>query len=76
MIGFLIDVNGNDKPNIMGRDFFGFYITPQGSIIDEGVKEGSNVSVNTKINNCKSANSMPAQWCFGALRDNNWKMDY
>ena len=69
---FLIDVNGNDKPNIVGRDYFGFYVTPKGHIIDEGDLHDNIDTVEKKVNACKTC----VYYCYGALADNGWKMDY
>lgn len=68
----LMDVNGNDKPNIVGRDLFGFYITNKGKVVDRSYAAKSNDSLSTKINNCKTN----VWYCYGALADNGWKMDY
>ncbi|MBP3846159.1 type II secretion system protein [bacterium] len=74
---FMIDINGNDKPNILGRDLFGFYVTPSGHVADCSILSEDNVTLEDKINKCK-ANSSPkgTGWCYGALVDNGWKMDY
>ena len=69
---FYIDVNGNDKPNVAGRDFYIFYITNKGRVVDYYYTRNQNITVTQKIRNCP--NSIVA--CFGALADNNWKMDY
>lgn len=69
---FLIDVNGSDGPNIYGRDVFGMYVTNSGRIADKEVL-GSDKTLAEKISSCKGGD---AGWCFGALRDNNWKMSY
>ena len=71
---FAVDVNGNDKPNIFGRDFFNFYITPKGHIVDISTVNSENADLNTKISKCKTESD--ASYCYGALVDNNWKMDY
>ena len=68
----IMDVNGVDGPNIYGRDVFAFYVTSKGYVDDE-VLNDSDVSVETKIADCKKGNALR---CFGALKDNSWKMDY
>ena len=70
---FLVDVNGNDKPNIIGRDAFAFYINSKGHI-ESYPLNSPNYTHSNRVKNC-SANS-PAQYCYSALVDNNWKMDY
>lgn len=72
MGAFYIDVNGNDKPNIGGRDLFSFYINSKGHIIDENAYRNENNNLETQYNNCKS----DYWWCYGALADSGWKMDY
>ncbi len=69
---FLIDINGNDKPNIGGRDLFGFYITNKGKVVDGSYVLKSNDTLENKITKCKSE----TWYCYGALADNGWKMDY
>ena len=72
---FIIDVNGNDKPNIIGRDVFGFYVDNKGHIMDYSKAMLQNDSLETKISKC-TTESTGAFYCYGALRDKNWKMVY
>ena len=67
-----IDVNGNEKPNIGGRDIFFFFIDRKGHIRDFSLGETNEYTVSQKITKCKSN----YQWCFGALMDNGWRMNY
>ena len=67
---FVFDVNGNDKPNILGRDLFGFLITPKGQLVDASVNSNNA----NKIDSCKSGDDV--SWCYGALVENGWKIDY
>ena len=69
---FYLDVNGNDKPNIGGRDLFSFYINSKGHVIDENEYRNEENNLNTQYSNCKT----DYWWCYGALANNNWKMDY
>jgi len=69
----LLDINGNDKPNIVGRDLFGFYVTNKGKIVDYSYATESDDTLETKITKCKSSS---VWYCYGALADNGWKMDY
>lgn len=68
---FVFDVNGNDKPNIIGRDLFAFYVTPKGHVTDT---VQTDLSLTEKISQCKTSGN--AAYCFGALADSGWKMDY
>ena len=67
-----IDVNGNEKPNIGGRDIFLFFIDKKGHIKDISLEATNEYTLSQKITKCKSN----YQWCYGALADNGWKMDY
>lgn len=69
---FLCDINGNDKPNVIGRDDFGFYVNSRGYIENYPI-DAPNYAYSDKIQNCKKTSSY---YCFAALMDNNWKMDY
>ena len=68
---FDIDVNGNEGPNIAGRDFFSFYVTDKGKIVDRYYNKG-NISLATKQEACKG----DAYACFGAVVDDGWKIQY
>ena len=70
---FLVDVNGNDKPNIVGRDLFQFYIDSKGHIPNYPFN-APDYNYSDKVKNCKTSSSI--FYCFSALVDNNWKMDY
>ena len=69
---FLCDVNGNDKPNIVGLDDFGFYVNSKGHVENYPI-DNRDFSYSDKIKNCKKTS---AYYCFGVLMDNGWKMDY
>ena len=71
---FLVDVNGNDKPNIFGRDLFGFYMDSKGHILSYP-SNSPDYKYSDKIKNCKTHNNS-FYYCYSALVDNNWKMDY
>ena len=81
---FFLDTNGNQKPNMIGRDLFGFYITDRGIIIDpselasSGVEEGDEPedASATKLDKCKAGNVGSEGWCLGAVMDNGWEMPY
>ena len=70
-----VDVNGNDKPNIVGRDFFGFYLDRKGHVTR--FPYNKNITHAERVKQCKASTSTAAQYyCFDALVENNWKMDY
>ena len=63
---FDVDINGNDKPNKVGRDFFSFRITKKGRII--GTKDFSGTEAKCKSNDAYS--------CLDLLYKSNWVMEY
>lgn len=72
---FFVDVNGKDKPNIVGRDFFAFRITEKGKIVYgtscNGVDNSSDAQLATW---CKNNSYSTA--CLAHIQRNNWKMKY
>ena len=75
----LVDVNGTDKPNICGRDVFGFYMDSKGHIV--GIPIGEPYEYSVLLKSCKTSANMVsnyngAYYCYSALVNNNWKMDY
>ena len=70
---FYIDINGNEKPNILGRDFFVVYLDTKGKVIDRRDVTKSNYTLTQLINLCKKQDGY---YCFDALYNNNWKMPY
>lgn len=71
---FRVDVNGNDKPNIIGRDLFWFLITKNGKIVDYYTSKNTEYVQETAIAQCKSADVISA--CFSELLRNNWVVEY
>jgi prepilin-type N-terminal cleavage/methylation domain-containing protein len=68
---FYIDVNGPDKPNILGRDLFVFRITDKGRLGDNYANEKTKEQI---LSDCKSVTNPGA--CTTYLELNNWNMDY
>lgn len=71
---FRIDVNGSEKPNIIGRDLFWFLITKEGKIVDYYTSQNKEYKQATAITECKSAKIITA--CFSELLRNNWVIEY
>ena len=71
---FYVDVNGSDKPNIIGRDVFWFYITEKGKVVDHYLASGSAYDKTKATTNCKSGSTITG--CFSVVMRNNWVMDY
>ena len=67
--GFLIDVNGADLPNKLGRDVFRFDLHNNGTL----TPVGGNGSWRTS---CSNANKGDGSACTGRLIENNYKVDY
>lgn len=68
---FYIDVNGAEKPNILGLDLYAFRVTDKGRLGDN--------SANTKtkeelLTACQNAETNTA--CTTYLETNGWNMDY
>lgn len=71
---FDIDVNGNDYPNIWGRDFVSFWITQKGKIVGAAtVNKKTNMSLDEKITECKKGNG---GYCLDAIIESGWTMPY
>ena len=72
---FEIDINGNDKPNIAGRDLFAFYIDTKGHVYS--LSSVQNLTLQEATSKCKNVGDVYTPWhCYAALSDNGWKMDY
>lgn len=68
---FDIDVNGNEGPNIAGRDFFSFFVTDKGKIVDKYYNKPY-YTLEMKKAECKNN----AFACFGAVVDDGWQIRY
>lgn len=76
---FWVDLNGKDKPNILGRDLFAFRVTKKGKILYGTACSGKSddtakLSDETLINYCKT--NAFATACLAVIQRNNWKMTY
>lgn len=70
---FFIDLNGTEKPNISGRDFFWFYVTEHGKIVGWSAFNKSSNTLEAHISACKNGS---ATSCFDVVVDSGWKMPY
>lgn len=69
---FYIDVNGDDLPNIAGRDYFEIYVSKRGKLYPN-----SNIATNfNSVNGQKTCINGSADACYGVIVDNGWKMPY
>ena len=68
---FFVDVNGVDKPNLLGRDLFIFKITDKGRIGGNLANENSKDDLKTA---CRNGSDTSA--CHTYLELNGWNMDY
>lgn len=83
-LSVIMDTNGQEKPNIGGRDIFTFYITKNGELT--GVCPDETVSliepqcvvnaVTGEVTCPVCDNSTTGAYCYTALEENNWKMNY
>lgn len=72
---FFLDINGKDKPNIVGRDFFAFRVTRKGKIIYNTTCNGVDNSTDTQMETWCTNNSYPTA-CLAHIQRNNWKIKY
>lgn len=88
IVSFLVDVNGKQGPNIVGRDLFIMYLYNNGSIDDSASNidnDGNSVKFSgtptveerEQIFNsqCNSTSSL-ISGCFGKILNDNWEMTY
>lgn len=73
---FYIDINGKDKPNIIGRDLFAFRITEKGNITYGTSCNGktNTQSDETLLNYCKEGGTLTA--CTALIQRHNWRITY
>ena len=85
LIGDLvIDINGKEGPNVVGRDLFIAGIYADGTISSANTKmveiTQTGQTPATNLDKCKRATSITRQsdasWCFDEIIQNNWEMDY
>lgn len=66
---FYIDINGTELPNMVGRDYFSFYVTKTGKIIGNL----TNVADATLITNCKNGDPVS---CYEQVTKDGWNITY
>lgn len=71
---FYVDVNGAEKPNILGRDYFAFYVSKKGKIVDNWVINKQDPEEDEILGRCKNADVMTG--CLTYIQLKNWTMDY
>lgn len=72
---FRVDVNGDEGPNIVGRDVFWFLITKKGKIYDYYTTTNTTKPSDAVIlSKCTDATTISN--CLSVLMKNNWNMDY
>ena len=84
----IIDVNGKQKPNTIGRDIFYFHLNEKGKLIAYGSYEDAlskvihneeNLSNYTNYywsSKCSDSEKGDGSYCTGRLVENDFKMDY
>lgn len=71
---FCVDVNGNDAPNMPGRDYFCFYISKSAQIVAQ--KDIEDTEDDETDDNTKCINGVEANFCTKSIIESNWKMTY
>ena len=70
---FYVDLNGIDKPNIIGRDHFVFRISKKGRMVDG---TGNNKATDTYLKGlCTDGRNTPTA-CYTLVERSNWKITY
>lgn len=85
----LIDINGKQGPNVIGRDLFYTTFDNAGSFgtlcirqADSDFKQPDLEDIlwennNTSVQKCQKARKIgEASWCFNEILNNNWEMNY
>lgn len=70
----VVDVNGKQGPNILGRDLFDFVINNDGTIAVGGDVEELASDFSTNCGNTTTQSTYGA--CFAKILNDGWKMDY
>lgn len=70
---FCYDVNGTDKPNMSGRDYFCTFVTKKGKLVDMYYPE-NRLTIQQKTTKC--TNGSGSNYCYGAIVNSGWKMPY
>ena len=72
-LGVFVDVNGDKKPNLIGKDIFMFIFSPDIGFVPAG-RNATDEVVNA---NCSSADTsnMSGYYCFEKIVRNNWHID-
>lgn len=78
-----IDLNGSDRPNIVGRDFFQFYISTKGKITENTSLQALEDQEATEDSTGKALHLLRAQClngqpdrCYSSIIQNGWIMSY
>ena len=69
-----VDLNGKDSPNVNGRDYFSYYITKKGNLMDDNQIQGIPYNESTWFEQCKSGSKRSV--CVTLIQNQGWKMTY
>ena len=69
----IVDVNGIEAPNIAGRDFFSFYLLPNGKIAENNTGD---ITIADQCETGAANNGGTAKGCFSRIVKDGWKMNY
>lgn len=68
---FVIDVNGTEPPNVLGRDYFAVELLEDGSV---GFDASSGYEAT--LDSCRMSQANMGYDCYILLESNNWKINY
>lgn len=79
---FLVDVNGNKQPNVLGRDFFTLFVYDNGAIDDKADEKSPELPLSKEKREllfqegCVAPGDLNSHGCFGKILNDNWVMKY
>lgn len=80
LFALYVDINGQQGPNIAGRDIFAIYVYNNGLIDDTGGSNGAPLTKEEREKsyneNCSQATGSTWYGCFGKILNDNWEMTY
>ncbi len=80
LLSFVVDINGQKGPNIIGRDLTVMYIYSNG-MIDDYLSDNmppltEEIRETLFAQSCNSSSSTEVYGCFGKILNDNWEMTY
>lgn len=69
-----VDLNGKEGPNVNGRDYFAYYITNKGNLMDNNQIQGIPYNESIWLDQCKNGSKRTV--CVTLIQNQGWKMTY